>query len=415
MPHLKAELLVIGGGATGAASRGTRRCAASTSCSSTAPTSRRARAGASTACCTRAGATSSRTRSPPRSAWPRTRSCAASIPDCIEDTGGLFVTTPDDDPAYGDRFLAGCRARRAAGRGDRRRRGAAARAAPEPAHLARVHGPRRGDRRVEDRVGASRAAPRRTGRACSPTTGSSTCTARATPSPARACATSCTGEELDIEAGFTINAVRRVGGADRAHGRHRGRRRRARQGDHDRDEPPAREHGDQPLHDAGRRRHPRPDPDGQRDRDDRHPLGRPRRDPGHAGRGRRRCSTTASAWCPGFRDARALRVWAGVRPLFQDDQGRRGGRHARRQPHARGRRPPRARRRRRAAHDVRRQADDAAADGAGHRRRDVHAARRRSARAARTRSAPPGNEADEHYDARLAAARAASATCRTSS
>ena len=47
---------------------------------------------------------------PPRSAWPRTRSCAAIIPDCIEDTGGLFVTTPDDDPAYGDRFLEGCRA-----------------------------------------------------------------------------------------------------------------------------------------------------------------------------------------------------------------------------------------------------------------------------------------------------------------
>jgi glycerol-3-phosphate dehydrogenase len=32
------------------------------------------------------------------------------IPDCIEDTGGLFVTTPDDDPGYGDRFLAACRA-----------------------------------------------------------------------------------------------------------------------------------------------------------------------------------------------------------------------------------------------------------------------------------------------------------------
>ncbi len=28
--------------------------------------------------------------------------------DCVEDTGGLFVTTPDDDPAYGDEFLAGC-------------------------------------------------------------------------------------------------------------------------------------------------------------------------------------------------------------------------------------------------------------------------------------------------------------------
>ena len=31
------------------------------------------------------------------------------IPDCIEDTGGLFVTTPDDDPAYGDTFMGGCR------------------------------------------------------------------------------------------------------------------------------------------------------------------------------------------------------------------------------------------------------------------------------------------------------------------
>src|SRR3954453_2581395 len=31
------------------------------------------------------------------------------IPDCIEDTGGLFVTTPDDDPGYADSFLAACR------------------------------------------------------------------------------------------------------------------------------------------------------------------------------------------------------------------------------------------------------------------------------------------------------------------
>jgi glycerol-3-phosphate dehydrogenase len=29
------------------------------------------------------------------------------IPDCIEDTGGLFVTTPDDDVNYADQFLAG--------------------------------------------------------------------------------------------------------------------------------------------------------------------------------------------------------------------------------------------------------------------------------------------------------------------
>jgi len=30
--------------------------------------------------------------------------------DAVEDTGGLFVTTPWDDPAYADRFLAGCHA-----------------------------------------------------------------------------------------------------------------------------------------------------------------------------------------------------------------------------------------------------------------------------------------------------------------
>jgi glycerol-3-phosphate dehydrogenase len=29
--------------------------------------------------------------------------------DCVEDTGGLFVTTPFDDPAYADRFAQGCR------------------------------------------------------------------------------------------------------------------------------------------------------------------------------------------------------------------------------------------------------------------------------------------------------------------
>jgi glycerol-3-phosphate dehydrogenase len=30
--------------------------------------------------------------------------------DCIEDTGGMFVTTPLDDPAYADKFAEGCRA-----------------------------------------------------------------------------------------------------------------------------------------------------------------------------------------------------------------------------------------------------------------------------------------------------------------
>ncbi len=32
------------------------------------------------------------------------------VPHAIEDTGGLFVTTPDDDPAYADQWVAACRA-----------------------------------------------------------------------------------------------------------------------------------------------------------------------------------------------------------------------------------------------------------------------------------------------------------------
>ena len=43
------------------------------------------------------------------------RECAAEapvvrrlLPHCVEDTGGLFVTTPDDDPSYADRFAAAC-------------------------------------------------------------------------------------------------------------------------------------------------------------------------------------------------------------------------------------------------------------------------------------------------------------------
>src|SRR4030043_837260 len=31
------------------------------------------------------------------------------MPQCIEDTGGFFVLTPDDDPAYADAFVEGCR------------------------------------------------------------------------------------------------------------------------------------------------------------------------------------------------------------------------------------------------------------------------------------------------------------------
>ena len=31
-------------------------------------------------------------------------------PACIEDTGGVFVLLPGDDPTYPDRFLPACRA-----------------------------------------------------------------------------------------------------------------------------------------------------------------------------------------------------------------------------------------------------------------------------------------------------------------
>jgi len=31
-----------------------------------------------------------------------------TMPHCLEDTGGFFVTTPWDDPAFGDKFAAGC-------------------------------------------------------------------------------------------------------------------------------------------------------------------------------------------------------------------------------------------------------------------------------------------------------------------
>src|SRR5579864_8882338 len=47
---------------------------------------------------------------------PAARECIAEnrilkriAADCVEDTGGLFVTTPWDDPDYADRFASACR------------------------------------------------------------------------------------------------------------------------------------------------------------------------------------------------------------------------------------------------------------------------------------------------------------------
>ena len=100
---------------------------------------------------------------------------------------------------------------------------------------------------------------------------------------------------------------------------------------------------------------------------------------------------------PGFREARALRVWAGVRPLFQDAKAEqvKDTRDVSR-THAV------------VDHATRdgitglltmsgRQADHAAADGAGHRRRDVRPARRHGGPCTTAEVQPPGEVAPGTY------------------
>ena len=145
---------------------------------------------------------------------------------------------------------------RAARRGDRRGRGAAPRAATQPGDAARVRCARRVDRRLEDRLVIR---PRRIRARCS----HPALSPRARPASRQRRRLGCARAQrahrrgARHRRGLHDQRLRGVGGADRADGGDRGRGRGARQGDHDRHEPPAGEHGDQPLHDAGRRRHPR--------------------------------------------------------------------------------------------------------------------------------------------------------------
>ena len=114
---------------------------------------------------------------------------------------------------------------------------------------------------------------------------------------------------------------------------------------------------------------------------------------------------------PGFRQARALRVWTGVRPLFEDakasDTDTRDVTRAHALlDHAR------ARRRRRLRDDHRRQADDLPADGRGDRRRGLRAT---SARRGRARPRPSRCRAPrtaQNYHARRAAGSARRRSCR---
>ncbi len=202
----------------------------------------------------------------------------------VEDTGGLFVTTPADDADYADRFLAGCA-----------EAGVPAQEITTAEALARE--PRvnpRISRAFEVRDAAVDAWKLLWGNAASAREHGATILTyhwvtgvlrdgdRVAGVVAR---DDRGGGEVRIEAGFTVNAGGIWAGeiADMADcpGRHGG----PRQGDHDRDEPPARLLGGQPLRSPRRRRHPRAHPDGLRDRHDRL-QGRHARRPGHpAGRG----------------------------------------------------------------------------------------------------------------------------------
>ena len=299
------------------------------------------------------------------------------IPDCIEDTGGLFVTTPDDDPDYGDRFLAGCRA------------------CELPAEEIDVAEALRREPRLNPGIRRAFTVPDASIDAWKTVwafaRGASAHGARVLPyhrvidlhrdGDAVAGArlrNENTGEELDIEAGFTLNAAgawaaqiaRMAGieGVDVVPGKgimiamnHRlvntviNRCTMPADGDilvpirtvsvigttdiraADPDEIPVTQDEVDQMLDDGERLVP----------------GLPR-GTGAAGMGRRA-------------------------PAVPGRQGGRGEGHARRQPDARRRRSPGPRRRGWPAHDVRRQADHAAPDGAGPRRRHVRAAAERPA------------------------------------
>ena len=106
--------------------------------------------------------------------------------DAIEDTGGLFVTTPDDDPAYGDEFLAGCRG--PALPAEEIAVAEALRREPRlnPGIQRAFSVPDARGRRLEARLGAGRRRGRARRAGAAPTTASSASGARATRSSARA-------------------------------------------------------------------------------------------------------------------------------------------------------------------------------------------------------------------------------------
>ena len=280
----------------------------------------------------------------------------------------------------------GLRDDRRAGRGDRPAEALRARAAAQPGHHAGLHRRRRVDRRLEAAVGARPRGPRRTARgSCTYHAVVGRAARRATRSSARALHDERSGEEVADRGRIHDQRVRRLGRPDRRHGR------------------AARASSVIPGKGImiamnhrlvntvvnrctmpGGRRHPRPDPHRLRDRHDRHPRRGPRRPDDHPATRSQQMLDDGERLVPGFRQARALRVWAGVRPLFQDEKAG-AARHARRQPRAS-----------RCSTTASATACSGfltitggklttlPADGRGRRRRDVRAARRRRGRAAPT-------------------------------
>ena len=149
--------------------------------------------------------------------------------DCIEDTGGLFVTTPWDDPAYADRFVAGLRATpTSTARRSRSARRSRARAAPATRRSLGRSGCPTPTSTSGRPSGRWRTAPSSAAPGSCPTTRSRPSGATATRSPARSCVTCVPASELEIEARVTVNATGAWAGRIADAGRDRGRPRASR-------------------------------------------------------------------------------------------------------------------------------------------------------------------------------------------
>ena len=110
MSSLEADVLVIGGGSTGV---GVARDAALRGFS-TILVERRDLADGTTGrfhgLLHSGGRYAVKDPSAARECIAENRILRVTAADCVEDTGGMFVSTPWDDPEYGDQFLEGCRA-----------------------------------------------------------------------------------------------------------------------------------------------------------------------------------------------------------------------------------------------------------------------------------------------------------------